>query len=61
MSDPRNSRQKPPTAQTARQEGAQGRTGQGPDDRASDGEIDASDPRMRARITDAPEDSHANA
>lgn len=60
MSDPKKTTH-PPAAETARQEGAQGRTGKGPQDTASDGEIDASDPVLQAEITDVADEVHANA
>jgi len=40
----------PASAETARQEGAQGRTGKAPGDVVHDGEVDASDPNMRQKI-----------
>jgi hypothetical protein len=60
MSDPKKA-PKPPPAETARQEGAQGRTGKGPDDTVQDGEVDASDPAMAAEIADVADEVHANA
>jgi hypothetical protein len=58
MTDPKN-RNSPDTAsaETARQEGAQGRLGKTPDDGLRDGEVDASDPEI-AVIADK---VHANA
>jgi hypothetical protein len=44
-------------AETARQEGAQGRTGKAPGDTAKDGEVDASDPK----VTEIADQVHANA
>jgi len=61
MSDPKKPVQKAPVAETARQEGAQGRTGKGPQDTVSDGEVDASDPVLQAEITDIADETHANA
>ena len=61
MSDPKSTQQNTPVAETARQEGAQGRTGQAPEDTVSDGEIDASDPVLQAEITDIADKTHANA
>jgi hypothetical protein len=66
MSDPQNRHQdrhqdrpKPPPApaETARQEGAQGRIGKAPGDMVGDGEIDASDPK----VTEIAGQVHANA
>lgn len=37
-----------PAAETARQEGAQGRVGKAPRDKADNGAIDTSDPEMHA-------------
>ena len=48
-------------AETARQEGAQGRTGKSPDDRVRDGAVDASDPAMAAEVTEVADQVHANA
>jgi hypothetical protein len=61
MSDPKTTQHKTPAAETARQEGAQGRTGKGPGDIVSNGEIDASDPVLQAEITDIADETHANA
>lgn len=58
MSDPNP---KAPPSETARQEGAQGRTGKAPADPVSDGEVDASDPAMAAEITEVADEVHANA
>jgi hypothetical protein len=60
MSDPKKAPTAPP-AETARQEGAQGRTGKGPNNTVQDGEVDASDPAMAAEITDVADEVHANA
>ena len=60
MSDPKNT-PKTPVAETARQEGAQGRTGKGPDDTVTNGEVDASDPVLQAEVTEVADDVHANA
>lgn len=51
----------PAPAETARQEGAQGRTGKPPSDTLRDGAVDASDPRMAADVTDIADQVHANA
>ena len=61
MSDPKNAQEKTPAAETARQEGAQGRIGKAPGDTVSDGGIDASDPVLQAEITDIADETHANA
>jgi len=65
MSDPKNTdqatQQKSSAAETARQEGAQGRTGKGPGDTVSDGAVDTSDPAEAAKITDVADEVHANA
>jgi hypothetical protein len=65
MSDPKKTQQKTPAArtvaETARQEGAQGRTGKAPNDTVSDGEVDASDPAMQAEIATIADEVHANA
>ena len=64
MSDSeRANRKKQPMApaETARQEGAQGRTGKPPSDRLSDGAVDVSDPKMVEDITDIADQVHANA
>jgi hypothetical protein len=58
MSDPKDtSRPQPIPAETARQEGAQGRTGKGPGDTVPDGAVDASDPK----VADIADQVHANA
>lgn len=64
MSEPRRTnRKKQPAApaETARQEGAQGRTGKAPFDRLSNGAVDVSDPKMAAEITEIADQVHANA
>jgi hypothetical protein len=48
-------------AETARQEGAQGRTGKAPSDRLGDGAVDVSDPRMASDVTEVADQVHANA
>jgi len=48
-------------AETARQEGAQGRTGRAPSKTLGDGAIDASDPKMAAEVTEIADQVHANA
>ncbi len=50
-----------PSAETARQEGAQGRAGKGPGDTVSDGEVDASDPVLNDEIAQVADQTHANA
>ena len=62
MSDPKDTSQdtgkpQPVPAETARQEGAQGRAGKGPADTVPDGAVDASDPK----IADIADQVHANA
>jgi hypothetical protein len=64
MSDAREtSRKNPPPApaETARQEGAQGRTGKPASDTLGDGAVDVSDPKMVEEITDIADQVHANA
>lgn len=64
MSDPKHTHSdanKPTVAETARQEGAQGRTGKGPGDTVSDGAVDASDPAVQAEATEIADEVHANA
>ena len=61
MSDPKKTQQEPAAAETARQEGAQGRTGKGPGDTVSDGAVDTSDPAVAAEVTDIADEVHANA
>lgn len=64
MIDPRDPSRKdlPPTpAETARQEGAQGRTGKPACDSLGDGAVDASDPEMAEDITEVADQVHANA
>ena len=56
MSDPKD-RPQPVPAETARQEGAQGRNGKGPGDTVPDGAVDASDPK----VADIADQVHANA
>jgi hypothetical protein len=56
MSDPKDT-PPPVPAETARQEGAQGRAGKGPGDTVPDGAVDASDPK----IADIADQVHANA
>jgi hypothetical protein len=60
MSDSKKTPAAPP-AETARQEGAQGRTGKGPDDTVPDGAVDASDPVLAEKIADVADEVHANA
>lgn len=58
MSDRKNTSNPPPApAETARQEGAQGRAGKGPADTVPDGAVDASDPK----VADIADQVHANA
>jgi hypothetical protein len=64
MSDSRQTnRKKLPAApaETARQEGAQGRTGKTSTDAVSDGAVDTSDPAMAADVTEIADQVHANA
>ena len=64
MSDAREtSRKNPPPApaETARQEGAQGRTGKPASDTLGDGAVDVSDPKMVEDVTDIADQVHANA
>ena len=69
MSHPQNQtkpdRSSPASAETARQEGAQGRNGKPPGDAVHDGEVDASDPNMTqkidSQIADVADQVHANA
>jgi hypothetical protein len=64
MSDPRAIQRKdlPATpAETARQEGAQGRTGKPASDSVGDGAIDASDPQTAADMSELADQVHANA
>jgi len=61
MSDPKDTQPKAPAAETARQEGTQGRTGKGPGDTVNDGAVDTSDPAVAAKITDVADEVHANA
>jgi hypothetical protein len=64
MSDSRQTdRKKGPAApaETARQEGAQGRTGKASSDTVSDGAVDVSDPKIAAEVTEIADQVHANA
>jgi hypothetical protein len=64
MSDSRESngkKQPVAPAETARREGAQGRTGKPPSDTLSDGAVDTSDPTMAAEVTQVADQVHANA
>ena len=62
MTEPANTDRKPAApAETARQEGAQGRVGKTPSDTLSDGAVDVSDPKMEAEITEVADQVHANA
>jgi hypothetical protein len=62
MSDPQGTQKQPaPPAETARQEGAQGRAGKAPHDKVSDGAVDASDPVLNSEITQVADQVHANA
>ena len=62
MSDPKETKKQPAApAETARQEGAQGRSGKTSADTVSDGAIDASDPKMAAEVTEIADQVHANA
>ena len=61
MSDPKQTNREPTPAETARQEGAQGRTGKTSADAVSDGAVDASDPKMAEEATEIADQVHANA
>ena len=62
MSDPKETEKQPAArAETARQEGAQGRSGKTSVDTVSDGAIDASDPNIAAEVTEIADQVHANA
>ena len=62
MSDPGKNSPIPPTpAETARLEGAQGRTGKRLSDLLGDGAVDASDPNMAQEVTEVADQVHANA
>jgi len=62
MSEPKQTEKQPAApAETARQEGAQGRTGKAPSDKLDDGAVDVSDPKMAADVTEVAEQVHANA
>jgi hypothetical protein len=62
MSEPKATEKQPAApAETARQEGAQGRTGKPPSDTVSDGAVDVSDPKMAADVTEVADQVHANA
>ena len=62
MNEPRKTEKQPAApAETARQEGAQGRTGNAPSDKLDDGAGDVSDPKMAADVTNIADQVHANA
>ena len=62
MSEPKQTAKQPAApAETARQEGAQGRAGKPPSDTLSDGAVDVSDPKMVEDITHIADEVHANA
>lgn len=62
MSDPKETEKKSPApAETARQEGAQGRAGKASGDTVTDGAVDASDPAMAGDVTEIADQLHANA
>ena len=48
-------------AETARQEGSQGRAGKPPSDALGDGAVDVSDPKMAADVAEIADQVHANA
>jgi len=56
-------RKNPPAApaETARQEGSQGRAGKPPSDALGDGAVDVSDPKMAADVAEIADQVHANA
>ena len=61
MSDPKQTNREPAPAETARQEGAQGRTGKTSASPISDGAVDASDPKMAEGAAEVADQVHANA
>lgn len=62
MSEPQETEKQPAApAETARQEGAQGRTGKAPSDKLDDGAGDVSDPKTAADVTNIADQVHANA
>ena len=61
MTDPKQTNREPTQAETARQEGAQGRTGKAPSDKLNDGAVDVSDPKMASDVTEVADQVHANA
>ena len=62
MSEPKQTGKQPAApAETARQEGAQGRAGKPPSDTLGDGAVDVSDPKMVEDITEIADQVHANA
>ena len=62
MSEPKETEKQPAApAETARQEGAQGRNGKPPSDTLADGAVDVSDPKMAADVTEVADQVHANA